>query len=167
MGEIQRVDIDHDTPDEVSKDLRLVYSDSARAKIELYAATAEKLNGKQEITKLKDSLRVNFFNKKGKKVSTLFALYGEINDEKNMVFVRDSVRFYNFEKKQLLETEALFWNRSDSTVYTENQVIVKSPDGIAIGTGFRTKQDFSKYTILKPEGQILVKDSENNNNNNN
>jgi len=163
MGEIQRVDIDHDTPDEVSKDLRLVYSDSARAKIELYAATAEKLNGKQEITKLKDSLRVNFFNKKGKKVSTLFALYGEINDEKNMVFVRDSVRFYNFEKKQLLETEALFWNRSDSTVYTENQVIVKSPDGIAIGTGFRTKQDFSKYTILKPEGQILVKDSENKN----
>jgi len=163
MDEIQRVDIGSNAPDEISKDLRLVYSDSAMAKIELFAATAEKLNGKQEITKLKDSLRVNFFNKKGKKVSTLFALYGEINDIQNIVYVKDSVRFYNFEKKQLLETEALFWNRTDSTIYTEGQVIVKSPDGTALGTGFRTKQDFSKYTILKPEGQILVKDSENKN----
>ncbi len=161
MSEIRRVDIDYNTPDEISKELRLVYADSAKTKIELFAATAEKTNGKQEITKLKDSLRVNFYNKEGKKVSTLFALYGEINDVQNMVYVKDSVRFYNFEKKQLVETEALFWNRLDSTIYTEGQVIVKSPDGIALGTGFRTKQDFSKYTILKPEGQILVKDSKN------
>ncbi len=163
MTEIRRVDIDYNTPDEITKELRLIYADSAKAKIELFAATAEKTNGKEEITKLKDSLRVNFFNKEGKKVSTLFALYGEINDVENMVYIKDSVRFYNFEKKQLLETETLFWNRVDSTIYTEGQVIVKSPDGIAIGTGFRTKQDFSKYLILKPQGQILVKDSKNEN----
>jgi LPS export ABC transporter protein LptC len=163
MSEIQRVSIDYNTPDEISKSLRLVYADSAKTKIELYAAYTEKVNGRQEITKLKDSLRVNFFDKKGKKVSTLFALYGEINDVKNMIYVKDSVRFYNFERKQMVETEALYWNRSDSSIYTEGQVIVKSPDGLAIGTGFKTKQDFSKYTILKPEGQILVKDSKNQN----
>lgn len=159
MSEIRKVTIDYNTPDEISKDLRLVYTDSAKAKIELFAATAEKNGGKQEITKLKDSLRVNFFNKQGIKVSTLFALYGEINEVENMVFVKDSVRFYNYEKKQLLETEALYWNRSDSTIFTEGQVIVKSPDGIALGTGFRTKQDFSKYEVLKPQGEILVKES--------
>ena len=159
MSEIQRVSINYDTPDEISKNLRLVYYDSAKTKIELFATNTEKVNGRQEITLLKDSLRVNFYDKSGKKISTLFALYGEINDLKNMVYVKDSVRFYNFDKKQLLETETLYWNRSDSSIYTDGQVIVKSPDGLALGTGFKTKQDFVKYTILKPQGQILVKDS--------
>lgn len=159
MSDIQKVNVDDKAPDEVSEGLHLIYSDSAKMKIELFARYTEKVNGKQEITKLKDSLRVNFFNNKGEKVSTLFAYYGEINDVQNMIFVKDSVRFFNFEKKRLLETEALYWNRSDSTIYTDGQVIVKSPEGIALGTGFKSKQDFSKYSILKPQGQILVKDS--------
>ena len=72
MSEIQRVSINYDTPDEISKNLRLVYYDSAKTKIELFATNTEKVNGRQEITRLKDSLRVNFYDKSGKKISTLF-----------------------------------------------------------------------------------------------
>ena len=83
------------------------------------------------------------------------ALYGEINYSNGTIIVRDSVRLFNFDKKQTLETEALYWNQKDSSIYSLSQVIVRSPKGIVIGKeGIKTKQDFSRYELLKPEGKI-------------
>ena len=70
--------------------------------------------------------------------------------------VKDSVRLYNYEKKQTLETEALFWNQKDSSIYTKSSVIVRSPKGTLFGEGIRTKQDFSKYELIKPVGKFQL-----------
>src|SRR5574343_254231 len=69
-------------------------------------------------------------------------------------YARDSVQLVNYEKKQRMETEALFWNQKDSAIYTTSNVVVRSPDGIVYGDGIRTKQDFSTYEFLKPHGRI-------------
>jgi LPS export ABC transporter protein LptC len=130
---IQKITFNTNAPDESTKDLHIIISDSGYAKVEILAALAETYRDKQYITKVKDSLRVNFFNDKGKIVSTLFALSGEINFTNGTIIVKDSVRLYNFKNKQLLETEALFWNQRDSTIYSLSQIIVRSPKGIVIG----------------------------------
>ena len=74
--------------------------------------------------------------------------------------VKDSVRLYNYKKKQTLETEVLYWNQKDSSIFTPAQVIVKSPDGTFLGEGIKTKQDFSRYEILKPRGKIKIEKKE-------
>lgn len=154
---IQKITFDTNAPDETTKDLHIVLSDSGYAKVEILATLAETTHGKQHITKVKDSLRVNFFNEKGKVVSTLFALNGEINFTKGTIIVKDSVRLYNFKNKQLLETEALFWNQKDSTIYSLSQIIIRSPKGIIIGkSGMKTTQEFDRYELLKPEGKIQI-----------
>jgi hypothetical protein len=84
----------------------------------------------------------------------LSARYGEINFTQGKIFVRDSVRLYNFAKKQTLETEALYWNQKDSSIYSLSQVIIKSPKGIVLGDGIRTNSSFSKYVLLKPTGKV-------------
>jgi LPS export ABC transporter protein LptC len=156
---IQKITFDIKAPDESTKDLRIVISDSGYAKVEILASLAETFRGKQHITKVKDSLRVNFFNDQGKIVSTLFALNGEINFTNGTIIVKDSVRLYNFKNKQLLETEALFWNQRDSTIYSLSQIIVRSPKGIVIGKdGLKTTQEFDKYELLKPEGKIQIEE---------
>jgi LPS export ABC transporter protein LptC len=86
----------------------------------------------------------------------LTALYGEINYTKGLLMVKDSVRLYNFEKKQTLETEALFWNQKDSMIYSKSSVIVRSPKGTIFGEGIRTKQDFSRYELIKPVGKFQM-----------
>jgi LPS export ABC transporter protein LptC len=152
---IQKITFDTKSPDESTKDLHIVFSETGYARVEIFAALAETFHGDKNITRVKDSLRVNFFDEKGKVVSTLTALYGEINYTNGTIIVRDSVRLFNFDKKQTLETEALYWNQKDSSIYSLSQVIVRSPKGIVIGKeGIRTKQDFSKYELLKPEGKI-------------
>jgi len=156
---IQKITFDIKAPDESTKDLHIIISDSGYAKLEIIASLAETFRGKQYVTKVKDSLRVNFFNEKGKIISTLFALSGEINFTNGTIIVKDSVRLYNFQNKQLLETEALFWNQKDSTIYSLSQIIVRSPKGIVIGKdGIKTTQEFNKYELLKPEGKIQIEE---------
>ena len=135
---------------------KMIYADDGYARVEIFAALAETYRGKEEITKIKDSLKVHFFNEKGEIVSKLTALYGEINNTKGTLMVRDSVRLYNYEKKQTLETEALYWNQKDSTIYSKSSVKVRSPKGTIFGEGIKTKQDFSKYEIIKPVGKFQL-----------
>lgn len=151
---IKKITFNAKSPDETTKNLKMIYSDSGYAKVEIYAALAETYRAKESITKIKDSLRVNFFSDRGEVVSTLSARYGEINFTKGTILVRDSVRLYNYSKKQTLETEALFWNQKDSSIYSISQVIIKSPKGIILGDGIRTNQSFSKYVLLKPSGRV-------------
>lgn len=155
---VKRVEVDENTPSEIIENLHMYYSDSARVKIELIAAYSERSSSLKEQTIFKDSLRLNFYNEKGIKTTTLSALYGEFNDETESIFVKDSVRLYNFDKKQLLKTNSLYWNKKDSTIYTKDTVWVSSPDGIARGRGIETKQDFREYKIMFPEGNLLLND---------
>jgi LPS export ABC transporter protein LptC len=151
---IQKVTYDPKAPNEVTKNLKMFYTDSGYARIEVYAGLAETYSKPEPITKLKDGLKVNFFSSQGEIVSTLTALYGEVNFSKGLLFVKDSVRLVNLEKNQRLETEILFWNQKDSSIYTNSDVIVKSPQGVLYGKGIQTKQDFSYYEFLKPYGKI-------------
>jgi LPS export ABC transporter protein LptC len=149
---IQRVTYDPKAPDEVTKNLRVFYTDSGYAQIEITAAIAESYSKPETVTKLKDGLKVNFFSPDGKVVSTLTALYGEVNFTKGTMFVRDSVQLFNYRKKQRLVTESLHWNQKDSLIYTHSNVVVRSPGSILYGDGIETKQDFSEYVFLKPRG---------------
>ena len=153
---IAKVTYNPKSPDETIDALKMVYSDSGYARVELTAAYAETMHKPENITKLLDSLRVNFFSEKGEIISTLTALYGEINYSKGLLMVKDSVRLYNYQKKQTLQTEVLYWNQKDSSIFTPAQVIVKASDGVFLGEGLKTKQDFSRYEILKPRGKIKI-----------
>ncbi len=154
LDDIQKVTFDPKAPDEVTKNLHVFYTDSGYARVEIFATLAETFSRPEALTKLSDGIKVNFFSEDGEIVSTLTALYGEVNFDKGELFVQDSVQLINHAKEQRLETERLNWNQRDSSIYTKNNVVVKSPKGIVYGDGIRTKQDFSYYEFLKPRGRI-------------
>ncbi len=151
---IKKVTYDPKSPDNVTQNLEVKYTDSGYAKIQLFAKLAETYTKPESIMKLKDGLRVNFFSDDGKIVSYLTALYGEINYTKGIMYVRDSVQLYNIEKQQRLETEELIWNQKDSLIYTNKSVIVRTKGGILFGDGIRTQQDFEFYEFIHPKGKI-------------
>lgn len=153
---IQQVTYDPKAPDEVARNLTLLYNDSGYPQIKIYATLAETYRSPEHVIKLKDGLRVDFFSEEGIMISTLTALNGEIKENEGMFRVRDSVVLRNYEKKQNLETEELNWNQNDSTIYTDKYVLIKT-DGKGVtgrGEGIRTTQTFERYTIIKPVGKI-------------
>ena len=156
LDTIQKVTYDPNAPDEVTKDLMVHYTDSGYARVQIYAALAETYSKPQHITKLKDLVRVDFYSEKGNIMSTLTALYGEVNYETGIMFVRDSVILRNVGKKQYVETEELYYNQKDSSIYTQKYVTIKK-DGkglIGRGYGLKTTQFFEKGEILEPIGKV-------------
>ena len=154
LDQIRRVTNDPKAPDEVTADLEVFYTDSGAPKVRIYAKLAETYSVPEMVTKLKDGIKVDFFDETGEIVSTLTALYGEVRTSKGLMMVRDSVQLYNHAKKQRMETEELHWNQKDSMIFTEKNVVVRSPNGVVYGQGIRTKQDFSNYTFYRPTGKF-------------
>lgn len=154
LDQIRKVTYDPKAPDEVTTDLEVFYTDSGAPKVRIYAKLAETYSSPEMVTKLKDGIKVYFYDEEGKVISTLTALYGEVRTSKGEMFVRDSVQLYNHLKKQRMETEELNWNQNDSLIYTDKNVVVRSPDGVVYGHGIRTKQDFSNYTFYRPTGKF-------------
>ena len=157
---IQKVTYDPKAPSEVTKNMEVFYNDSGYAQIRIFATLAETYLTPEHITKLKDGLKVDFYSPEGEVTSTLTALYGEVNYATGKVFVRDSVLLHNHAKKQHLETEELFWNQKDSTIYTDKYVLIKT-DGKGVtgrGRGLKTTQSFDKYEISDPVGKIDLDD---------
>lgn len=157
---IKKVSSKSSDPDERTKNLHVFYTDSGYAKVEVFAKLAETYSKPEALVKLKDGIEVRFFNEKGEIVSVLTALYGEIRQAKGTMFVRDSVQLFNAKKKQRLETEELFWNQKDSTIFTDKLVTIRTPEALFYGKGVRTKQDFSTYEFIKPQGKIRIKNKQ-------
>jgi len=157
LDEVKRITHFENAPDDLTQNLKMIYSDSGITKINLYAKVSETYTSPKHITNFKEFLKVDFFDVNGVKVSTLTAQNGVFNHKDEMVLVQDSVRLYNYEKDQTLETESLTWNKKDSTIRTDDQVVVTSPKELLTGKGLVTKQDFSYFEILNPTGKINLK----------
>lgn len=156
LDSIRKVTYKATDPDERTRNLEVVYTDSGYARVQVFANLAETYSKPEAVTKLKDGVKVNFFNETGEIVSVLTAMYGEIQQDKGTMFVRDSVQLYNYKKNQRLETEQLFWNQKDSSIFSENAVVIRTPEAVLFGQGIRTKQDFSHYEFLKPKGKVSL-----------
>jgi len=157
LDEVKRITHFENAPDDLTQNLKMIYSDSGITKIHLYAKVSETYTSPKHITKFKEFLKVDFFDVNGIKVSTLTAQNGVYDHKDELVLVEDSVRLYNYEKDQTLETESLTWNKKDSTIRTDDYVKVSSPKELLTGKGLVTKQDFSYFEILNPTGKINLK----------
>jgi LPS export ABC transporter protein LptC len=157
LDAIKKISYKSTDPDERTSELKVFYTDSGFAKIEVYAKLAETYSKPEPLLKIKDGLKVTFFDDLGEVVSVLTAINGEIYQKKGLIIVRDSVQLFNEKKQQRLETEELFWNQIDEQIYTEKEVIIRTPEALFFGEGLKTKQDFSTYEFFKPKGTIKLK----------
>jgi LPS export ABC transporter protein LptC len=156
LDTIRKLTFKPNDPNERTRDLELVYTDSGYAQIQLRATLAETYYIPEKITKFKEGVRVEFFTKKGVVSSTLDANYGELL-QNNQTVVRDSVKLCNVNQQQCLYTEELHWNQETQAMYTNKLVRVVAKDGVFYGDGIRTTQDFKKYEFIRPRGTINLK----------
>jgi LPS export ABC transporter protein LptC len=154
LDTIRKITYKSTDPDDRTRDLVVVYTDSGYAKVQVFAKIAETYTNPDQVMKLKDGVKVNFFSDEGEIVSVLTALYGEVHQNDGTMFVRDSVVLVNLEKNQRLETEELHWNQKDSSIYTNKAVVVRRNDAILFGQGIKTKQDFTEYEFIQPRGSM-------------
>jgi len=137
----------------VSENLNTIYSDSAKVKMRLQAPVqTEFANGNQEYEK---GLEVTFFEKDTIRKSYLKADVVFYNKQQDLYTAIGNVVLEDLIKHEKLNTEKLQWSRYEGRVFNNEFVKITTPTQILKGKGLTAKQDFSTYTILEPEGQIM------------
>ena len=157
LEEIKKVSEIPGAPEERTRDLELIYSDSGQVKILLKAPLAESFYKPVHTIKFKEGVNVQFFNPDGSVKTILTAKYGEIVQNEGKMIASDSVVMKNVNKRQQMETEELIWNQGTQAINSSKQVIVKTKDGCFYGDGILTTSDFSEYQFIKPRGTLNLK----------
>lgn len=76
----------------------------------------------------------------------------------------------NIEKRQTMETDTLYWDRSKQEIYTDCYVRMYSPDGFMQGYGMRSDErarnsiimrPFNSYTVVVQDTTVILVDSAN------
>jgi len=108
-------------------------------------------------TEFPQTLHVDFYDSV-KIQSKLFAKYGLYYNGRRLVFLRDSVIFFNIQG-DTLRCEELWWDQDKQLIYTTVPVHIRKPDEQIDGTGLTADQNFSHWTITNAKGPINVPDS--------
>ena len=132
-----------------------MYSDSAIVRVILNATQMDRYVGDEPFLEITKGLKVQFFNPFGSKESELTAQYAKIDEEKNLMEAKNTVKIKNV-NGDLLETEHLIWNEKTEMVYTEEFVKITTKNEVIYGEGLVSNQDFTKYTIKKISGTIML-----------
>jgi len=134
-----------------------LYSDSAKLQIKYMAPLEQQFESGDKL--YPKGIDVTFYSEGGAKVlNTLRGNYGRYDKAKNLYFIRGDVRVSNEEKQQSMKTEEMYFDQTKQIIYNDTTVKVRiqTPTEVLTGYGLTANQDFSRYTILKPEGVFTI-----------
>ncbi|RFC53115.1 LPS export ABC transporter periplasmic protein LptC [Brumimicrobium aurantiacum] len=158
LDKVKKITSHPNDPDETSEMMHVIYTDSGYAQIEIFATIAETYAKPKDVTIFKDGLKVNFYKDDGTVGSVLTSLYGQIDGGTGNITVRDSVKLMNLEQEKTLESEVLYYHKKGDSVYTDQDVVIRSPDMILSGVGAWTTPAFDTAQFFKPTAKIYLKD---------
>ena len=140
------------------EDAVIFHSDSGRLKARVEAKKILDLQNQDR--EVPAGVFITFFEKDGSTTATLRADYAYYYSEEDRWLARGNVVIHNLKTEETLKTEELYWYPQSGDVNTEKFVKIETPEEIITGTGLTAKQDFSTWSIKKPQGIFIIEDEE-------
>lgn len=144
----------YDGPLVQADSIRTLYSDSAIVRVMVEAPKQYQFeSGDQEFP---EGIYIEFYEPDGAVSSTLLADYGfYFREEERYTGIGNIVVESRKENNKLL-TDTLHWSVPEEKVYTKSFVTIIEEADTLRGHGLEAAQDFSSYTILKPDGTTVL-----------
>lgn len=149
-----------DLPEISARNMEIVYTDSARLKVILEAASIRRYsNVERPYTEFPDGLFVRFFNDSMQVESEIKADYAIYYTEERLWEARGDVVANNIEKREKLNTEELFWDENKEKIFSNSFSRIETEDGTFYGQeGFESNQRFTKWRLKSSRGTVNVKE---------
>jgi LPS export ABC transporter protein LptC len=142
-------------PQESAKNIKILYSDSARVQVEITAPELNHFETENPYIEMPVGFNAVFFNDEMGVKSKLDAGYGIRYERDQRMEARKNVNVLN-EKGERLNTEHLVWDERKQKLYSKEFVKITTKDEVIFGNGFEANQDFSKYKIFNIKGTISI-----------
>ncbi len=143
------------SPHESAKNIKILYSDSARIEVELTSPLLNHYDTENPYIEMPKGFNAIFYNDKLEVKSKLNADYGIRYERDQRMEAKKNVTVIN-EKGEKLNTEHLIWDERKGKLYSDEFVKITTRDEIIFGNGFEANQDFSKYKIFNIKGTISL-----------
>lgn len=89
--------------------------------------------------------------------ATVEADYAYYNEPAQCWMLRGNVQAVNLQGEKF-ETPLLYWDQPSESVYSDSSIVITREASIIKGVGFRSNQEMTQYTILRPTGVFPIKE---------
>lgn len=136
----------------------ITYTDSALIQVRFTAPEIHNYaNDAEKYTEFPLGVFAEFFDRNGNIESQLSSKYAINYTDKELWEAKDSVVVINKEGEKL-NTEQLFWDEKQKTIYSNSFVKVTRPNEVIMGEGFEADETFTRWKIKKIQGTIFIHD---------
>ncbi|OQA01449.1 MAG: Lipopolysaccharide-assembly, LptC-related [Bacteroidetes bacterium ADurb.Bin408] len=145
------------SPFEISKNIKLIYSENSKILVQLKTPLLERYLGERPYMEMPKGVEVFFYDSLMHVTSHLKANYAISYENEKITEARNNVIVVN-EKHEQLNTECLFWDEKKAIIYSDVFVKITTPDEVLFGEGFESDERFDKWIIRKPKGSFTIKE---------
>lgn len=155
---IRKSDIES-LPTQTVKDFTTTYTDSAKKQLVMSSSLMERYtNRKDPYWEFRSGIKVVFYDGRKEPVGTITSKYARYEENKKLWELKDSVIAVN-EKKEIMETELLYWSQEKDLVYTDRFVRMTTEDQIVLGTGFESDPKLNSPHIRNVSATFYIKEA--------
>ena len=138
-------------------DIDVIFSDSGYIQARITGPVVRRYEGESPWLEFPEGFRIEMFDSAQRIETTITADYGRRSEGTRSMEARGNVIVRNIFKQEQLNTEVLVWSELNHTIRTEAPVRITTPGKILFGDGLESNENFTNYTILKPRGEMQVK----------
>ena len=145
LAKVPNVNLTPLSPAGIGKNIRLVYTDSAKIKAILTSAkNLDYSNQDFPYSEFPEGLQVEFFDDNDNK-SVITADYGVLYNQTSLVELRGNVHLRTHDEKTL-KTEQLYWDQGNEWIFTEKRFQFRSPETDMDATRLDISRDFKFFS---------------------
>ncbi len=142
--------------------IKVIYSDSAKVKVQILAPTYLQFSGiERPYMEFPDGLEVYFYNDSMKIESEIMADYAIYYTEERLWHATGNVVARRLDNGDALNTEELFWDEGNEFIYSDSYTRIQNEDGTFYGKrGFESHQNLSNWQLKGTSGTVSIPDEE-------
>ncbi len=122
-------------------------SDSGRVQMRLKAPHMNRFDGDNPSIEFPEGFVAFFYDSVDVVSSTIEAGYGISYEKTKLLLAQTDVVVENLKTKEVLNTETLYWNQREKTIFTQAPVKITSPDRIIYGDSLTATEGFEQRVI--------------------
>ena len=162
IEKINMLNTSGDYPDVKGQDIEVIYSDSARVKVQMFAKELNQYNNAEKpYSEFPQGMKVYFFNDSMETESEIHANYAIYYNDEKLWHAKGNVIAENHKTGERLDTEELFWNEEKEEIYSDSYTRIVNENGTFYGqNGFRSNQSLTEYTLIGSKGVVNIQEDE-------
>lgn len=140
-----------------AKNIEVLFSDSGHIRARLTAPLLNRFAGSEPMLDFPKGFFIQMYDSAMRITSTIRGDHGRQMELTRQMDARGHVVVRNEIKQEQLNTEHLVWDESRRVIYSDVKIRITTPDKVLLGDGIESNENFSRYAIKNPTGQMTVK----------